>query len=163
MAIIESTQTIKCNQSSLFWLSQDYYLRTEWDPFTKVNYFLDGAKAPAKGVRIFVKTYNGLTMTAIIANFEPPLRATMQMEKGPFIFKKFAGTWIFKKFDQHLTQATFRYNVELRNSFFENTIGFFVYLILKRDIKKRVLALKKAAETTDIITRLSNNNDNKAR
>jgi len=156
MPILESIQIVNASDYELFWLSQDYYLRAEWDPFTKENYFLDGAKVAAKGVRVFVRAYNGLTMTAVLVNFQPPLRATMQMEKGPFIFKKFAGTWAFKSMQRNITEVTFRYNIQVRNKFLENTIGFFVYWILRRDIKKRLLALKKSAETTDILTRLTN-------
>jgi hypothetical protein len=155
MAIIESTDTILAAQKPLFWLSQDYYLRTSWDPFTKTNYFLDDAKTPTQGVRVFVETYNGLTMTAVIANFEPPKRATMTMEKGPFIFKKFAGTWTFRQSTEDTTHVTFRYNVQLRNIFFEFTIGWLVYRLLRRDIRNRLLALKTSAETTDILTKLT--------
>ena len=159
MAIIESKDTVSAPQAPLFWLSQDYYLRTSWDPFTKENHFLDGSKVASKGVRVFVKTYNRLTMTAVIVNFQPPLRATMAMEKGPFIFKKFTGTWTFKPISDNTTEVAFRYNIQLRTTFFEISLGWIVYWFLQRDIKNRLQALKTAAENTNILNKLTDQHE----
>jgi len=60
MPVVESSGEIRAPREALFALTQDYYVRLEWDPFLRGLRFLDGATAPAPGVRVWVRAHNGL-------------------------------------------------------------------------------------------------------
>ncbi len=62
MPVIERSVEIRAPREALFDLAQDYYVRTEWDPFLREMRFLGGARAAAPGVRVMVRARNGLSM-----------------------------------------------------------------------------------------------------
>src|SRR4051812_13781727 len=62
MPMVEDSITINAPAADLFTLSLDYALRRAWDPFVRAMRFGDGAGAAGKGVHVWVRAWNGLTM-----------------------------------------------------------------------------------------------------
>jgi ribosome-associated toxin RatA of RatAB toxin-antitoxin module len=153
MPVVESSIVIRASKAQLFDLSQDYYLRLEWDPFVRDIKFLDGAKETAVGVHVWVKSYQGLTMEVEYTTVERPDRVAMKMVKPSFLFEQFAGAWRFEDAAPGETTVRFRYSFKSRRlSFLLDPI---IRLVFLRDIQARLRGLKHAAETTDILTRLN--------
>src|SRR5689334_4629775 len=106
MPAVEASLLIRAPRERLFDLSQDYALRTEWDPFVRDMRFLDGATQPGPGVRVRVRAYNGLTMTVRFVTFNRPAVVAMTMTEGPWFLERFAGSWRFEPRGD-ATEATF--------------------------------------------------------
>jgi hypothetical protein len=95
MPVVESSVEIRASREALFALTQDYYVRLEWDPFLRDLRFLDGATGPAPGVRVWVRARNGLSMLVEYVTVAPPERVAVKLVRGPFFFESFAGAWVF--------------------------------------------------------------------
>src|SRR5260370_38766984 len=76
--------------------------------------FLDGAKEAGLGVRVWVRAWTALTMEVEFVSFHPSDSVAMKMVRGPFIFKRFPGTWLFKAKDNGWTEVSFRYDFTSR-------------------------------------------------
>jgi hypothetical protein len=87
---------IRAPRGALFDLAQDYYVRTEWDPFLREMRFLDGATEAAPGVRVRVRAKNGLSMEVEYVTVARPERVAVRITRGPFFFENFAGSWLFQ-------------------------------------------------------------------
>lgn len=154
MPIVESSIVISVPKDQLFALAQDYYVRLEWDPFLSDMRFLDGAKEPAVGVRVWVKSRRGLTMEVEYTSVNPPDRVATKMLKGPFFFEQFAGTWRFEAESDNRTRVHFRYSFKSRWQALRFLADPIIRFIFLRDIQARLKGLKHAAENTDILSRL---------
>src|SRR5438093_12442577 len=93
MPVVEESLLIRAPQQPLFDLAQDYRLRLKWDPFLRDLRFLDDAREPAIGVRIWVKAWTGLTMVVEYVGLKRPDMVAMEMVEGPVLFQQFAGSW----------------------------------------------------------------------
>jgi ribosome-associated toxin RatA of RatAB toxin-antitoxin module len=154
MPIVESSIRIRAPKEQLFALTQDYYLRLEWDPFVSAIQFLDGAKEAAVGVRVLVKSKRGLTMEVEYTTVESPHRVAIKMLKGSFFFQQFAGAWRFVDAPPDQTTVHFRYSFQTRWRLLRWAIDPVIRRVFLRDIEARLRGLKHAAETTDILKRL---------
>jgi hypothetical protein len=154
MPVVEGSVVIAAPQDALFALSQDYALRRAWDPFTRDLKFLGGARTAGPGVHVWVRAWTGLTMEVEYVSFNPPHVVAMKMLRGPFLFERFAGTWLFRPHPTERTEVTFRYNFETRWRFFRPLLDRLVGLMFRRDVRARLHGLKRAAEQTDILSRL---------
>ena len=96
MPIVEGSILIKAPPDGVFALSQDYGLRREWDPFVRDMRFASGAVEAGLGVEVWVRAWTGLTMTVQFTSFRPPNSVAMKMVRGPWFFRRFGGTWLFK-------------------------------------------------------------------
>jgi uncharacterized protein YndB with AHSA1/START domain len=150
---VERTIAIDAPREEIFALSQDYGLRLEWDPFLRQLRFLEGATRTAPGVKVWVRAQNGMTMTVQYTVVEPPERVAMTMLDGPWFFTKFAGSWIFRS-NGNRTEVTFRYGFAVHRG-----LGWLltsaVARVFSRDIQLRLNALKRSAESTDILSRIA--------
>jgi ribosome-associated toxin RatA of RatAB toxin-antitoxin module len=142
MPILADSIVIDAPADGLFALSQDYALRTDWDPFVRAMRLLDGATEPGPGVRVWVRARNGLTMEVRFFSVHPPRSVAMKMTRGPWLFRQFAGTWLFVPHTNGQTEVTFRYSFQSRYRFLDP----FIRALLRRDIRKRLLGLKRGAE-----------------
>ncbi|HEV8322964.1 MAG TPA: SRPBCC family protein [Myxococcota bacterium] len=154
MPIVESSITIQAAPDVLFALSQDYYLRKDWDPFVAGIRFLDGATQPAPGVRVWVKSWQGLEMTTEYVTVVPPERVAVKMIEGPRFFETFGGAWHFEPTTPGETRVHFRYSFRSRWPLLRPVLDPVVRLIFGRDIRARLRGLKHAVEQTDITARL---------
>jgi ribosome-associated toxin RatA of RatAB toxin-antitoxin module len=142
MPIVADAILIDAPADGVFSLSQDYSLRSEWDPFVRAMRFLDGATESAPGVRVWVRAWNGLTMEVRFVSVQRPRSVAMKMTRGPWLFRQFAGTWLFAARLDGQTEVTFRYSFQSRFRLLDP----FIRAMLRRDIRKRLHGLKHGAE-----------------
>jgi ribosome-associated toxin RatA of RatAB toxin-antitoxin module len=154
MPAVEDTILIRAPQEALFDLSQDYALRLEWDPFLREMRFLDGASAPAVGVRVWVRAWNGLTMTVEYVSVVRPEVVAMKMVQGPFFFRRFAGSWRFETHDSDAVAVTFRYVFETRIRWLAWLVDPVIRWVFHRDILARMRGLKRGAQERGLLERL---------
>lgn len=154
MPVIEDAVHVAAPQNALFALSQDYALRLEWDPFVRQLKFLDGAREAAVGVRVWVRAWTGLTMEVEYVTVNPPHTVAMKMLRGPFLFRQFAGTWLFRPQPDGVTEVVFRYSFTTRWPWLRWLLDPVIRTVFRRDIRGRLRGLKRAAEKTDILRRL---------
>ena len=155
MPVVESSVEIRASREALFALTQDYYVRLEWDPFLRDLRFLDGATGPAPGVRVWVRARNGLSMLVEYVTVVPPERVAVKLVRGPFFFESFAGTWVFHAAGEGRTRVVFRYGFRTRWRLLRPLLDRAVSAVFTRDIAARVRALKHAAEETDLLRRVA--------
>jgi ribosome-associated toxin RatA of RatAB toxin-antitoxin module len=152
MPTIERSLVIDAPREALFALSQDYALRLEWDPFLSELRFLEAATRALPGVKVWVRARNGLAMTVEYTVVAAPERVAMKMVQGSWLFTTFAGSWVFRPGNKG-TEVTFRYGFVVRPG-----LGWLVTpavtAVFSRDVKRRLEALKRSAETTDILSRV---------
>jgi ribosome-associated toxin RatA of RatAB toxin-antitoxin module len=153
MRCVEASIVIRAAQEALFDLSQDYALRTAWDPFTRELHFLDGQK-PAPGGRVLTRAYNGLSMTVEYVSYNRPGVVAMRMIDGPSLFRLFAGSWRFVPRQTSETEVIFRYVFETRPSWLRWLIEPVVAWVFRRDLKARLRGLKRGAEEMGLLDRL---------
>jgi ribosome-associated toxin RatA of RatAB toxin-antitoxin module len=66
------------------------------------------------------------------------------MTKGPYLFKSFLGSWVFKEESAHQTEVTFLYSFKLRFPF--SLVTLIIKKDLQRDVRKRLSDLKSCTE-----------------
>ena len=155
MPTIQSAIEIDAPAHQLFALAQDYRLRLQWDPFLRGMRFLDGASAPAVGVRVWVRTRIGLTMVVRYITYRAPAHVAMTMATGPWIFRRFSGAWNFYPLTHNRTRVVFRYHFTTRPRILHLPIDAAVRWVLQREMDARLAGFKRSSETTDILQRLS--------
>jgi hypothetical protein len=133
---------INQSQEEVFRLSQDYKLRLDWDPFPESYKFLNGSVLEV-GLRLKVVDKAGRAMVVEYISYKPPLVAAVKMISGPWYIRSFAGSWSFKKLSKNETIAVFKYNIKPQLPI----IGFILRWVFKRNIAKRLSALKYYAES----------------
>jgi ribosome-associated toxin RatA of RatAB toxin-antitoxin module len=151
MPAVEDWITIAAPPEALFALSQDYALRRAWDPFTREMQFLDGATQAAPGVRVWVRAWNGLTMTVEYVTVQPPHVVAMKMVRGPWVFASFAGSWRFEQAADGGTRVHFRYVFTTRRRWLRWIVDPLVRWAFARDIRARLRGLKDGAERKGLV------------
>ena len=154
MPAVEASIVIRATCEELFDLSQDYALRTAWDPFVRRMRFLDGATAAGPGVRVSVRAYNGLEMTVRFVTFHRPGVVAMSMTEGPWFLERFAGSWRFEPREDGSTEVTFRYVFEARPRWLRWLMDPLVGWVFRRDVRARLRGLKRGAEQKGLLRRL---------
>ncbi|HZE97805.1 MAG TPA: SRPBCC family protein [Planctomycetota bacterium] len=95
--------------------------------------------------RVWYQAKNGLTMTVRYVTHEPPERVAMTMLEGPWIFRRFSGSWVFQSLAESRTQVTFSYHFELKAPL---AIGNgLMRRRLERAMNQRLAGLKAYAES----------------
>ncbi len=142
-------------RAGVFCLTQDYYLRKEWDPFVREIRFLDGATAPAVGARVWVRAWTGLTMTVQYVSYRHPDVVAIKMTDGPRFFASFGGVWRFADTGSGATEVVFEYGFRTRWTWLRPVLDPAVRWVFGRDVRARLAAVKKAAETPDVLERIT--------
>ena len=154
MPKVSSSIVVNKPKEAVFRLTQDYYLREEWDPFVREMRFLDGAKEPGVGVGVWVRAWNGLAMTVEYVSYRPHDVAAVKMTDGPSFFSTFGGVWRFEDVGETATEVTFEYGYRTRWPAVRPVLDRAIGWAFGRDIRARLAAVKRAAEETDILDRL---------
>ncbi len=154
MPTVESSIVINAPAEDLFALSQDYGLRRAWDPFVREMRFLDGAQESAKGVRVWVRAWTGLTMEVQFVSYQPPSSVAMKMVRGPWFLKKFAGVWLCRPRGEGKTEVTFRYSFATVGGWVGRLIESIAGWRFQRDVRARLRGLKRGAEQLGLLDRL---------
>lgn len=146
MPAAEASIVINAPQEALFDLSQDYALRTRWDPFIREMRFLDGATKAGLGVRVTGRAYNGSSMTVEFVTFNRPGVVAMRMTEGPWFLDRFAGSWRFLPRTDGTTEVVFRYVFEVKPRWLRWLLNPLFAWVFRRDVRARVRGLKRGAE-----------------
>jgi hypothetical protein len=92
----EHSAVVDGSPEEVFSLTQDYARRLTLDPFLREAVLLNGASAPAVGVRAWCVARSGLGMETEYVSFNPPRVTAVKMIRGPKMLESFAGTWEFE-------------------------------------------------------------------
>src|SRR5688572_23349805 len=143
---IKFSRHIEIHQSPeyVFDYTQDYTNRLTWDTFLIEAYLLDEAITADKGVRAWCVAKNGLGMETEYVSFNRPRVTAIKMTRGPYLFKTFAGSWTFRQNSPLSTDVIFVYSFSLLFPY--NLIGFIFRFVLSRNVRQRLLDLKKCIE-----------------
>lgn len=152
MPMVESSILINAPPAALFALSQDYALRRTWDPFVREMRFLDGATEARAGVRVWVRSWIGLTMEVQFTGFRPPASVAMKMLHGPWFLDRFAGAWLFKPRADGKSEVIFRYFFTAR--WLRRLLNPIIACVFRHDIRARLRGLKYGAEQGGLLERL---------
>ncbi len=145
MPTFERAIEVSAPREALFDLMQDYGRRLEWDPFLSEARLIEAAEA-ARGVRAWCVDRAGRGMETEYVSFDRPERVAVRMTKGPWIFGKFAGSWIYEAIDERTTRVVFRYHVEARIP--AGRLGDAVLArIFAAEMDKRLVALRDAVDS----------------
>ena len=134
---------IAAETQALFDLTQDYSRRLDWDPFLKEARLVGGAERAGLGARAWCVARNGIGMETRYARFEPDRVCAVEMTRGPWFIRSFAGSWRFDRLEPGRSRVTFTYHLVGRPRFLTRLIG----LSFARETGRRLAALKMAAES----------------
>jgi hypothetical protein len=154
MPIVADSIRIAAAPDGPFALSQDCTLRTEWDPAVRSMDFLDGARDPAVGVRVRVRARLGMTVDVQFVRFQPPTSAAMKMTRGPWFFRRFAGTCLVRPTPGGATEVTFRYAFATRWRWLAWLLDPIISRLLRRDLRAQLRGLKWGVEQAGLPDRL---------
>lgn len=118
-------------------------VRLRWDPFIRRQHFLDGATAPAKGVRTRTWSRVGPRMDSQYVSYRPPTSVGMTMVDGPWFFDSFGGGWRFTAAEGG-TEATWKYTFSTRPRWLRPLADRLGTWLLQREIEARINAFAKA-------------------
>ena len=125
---------------------QDYDRRLSWDPFLSEARLIEAAVA-GLGVKAWCVDRQGRGMETEYVSYDPPSRVAVRMTKGPWIFTKFAGAWIYEELAENETRVTFKYHVESRLG---RAGHWALAWIFAREMDARLGALKHAVENLGV-------------
>ncbi|HEY7835708.1 MAG TPA: SRPBCC family protein [Ktedonobacterales bacterium] len=152
MPTFERSIEMRAEAGAVFDLAQDYNRRLSWDPFLREARLLGGATQAGLGVRAWCVARNGLGMETEYVSFSRPSVVAVRMTRGPWLFRRFAGTWRFTPVASGTgmgtgrTRVTFRYQVSARPSWLGWLLDPPLLAIFARESVRRRRALKRAAE-----------------
>lgn len=148
MSTIRMAIDVRATPAALFALTQDYDRRLAWDPFLKEARLLNQARQPAVGVRAWCVARSGLGMETEYVSFQDPRVAAVRMTRGPRLLAAFAGAWHFQALDATTTRVRFIYHLRAWPRWLGWLLGPILHGVFARDTHRRLLALKRAAEST---------------
>lgn len=139
MPVVESSVVVPLEPALAFAVSQTTgTVRLRWDPFIRRQSFLDGAVAPATGVRTLTQHRLGLRMVSQYVSYRPPTTVGMKMVSGPWFFSVMAAGWRFEPHPDGGTRAVWRYNFSCRPAWLAPLAERIGTVVLRRDIERRI-------------------------
>jgi hypothetical protein len=94
-------------------------------------------------------------METTYVSFQPPAVAAVKMTRGPRIIASFAGSWRFvevlSRSGTARTHVVFRYHIAGRPRWLSLLLDPLLAGIFKWEMKRRLLAMRRAVETTSIL------------
>ena len=142
----EDSIVIDSESATLFWLSQDYGRRLEWDPFLRSAHLVGGAREAALGVRAVCVSRSGWEMETEYVSFNPPQTTAIKMTRGPWFLESFAGSWRFEELSPGQTRVHFAYHLRARPRWLAWLLTPILMRSFRYDTRQRLQALKTAAE-----------------
>lgn len=139
---VSVSSVVAKSAETLFWMSQDYARRLEWDKYLSEAYLIGPHSAAMLGVESFCKNKSGLILVSKYIAFSPPTHAAVQMIKGPWVLSDFSGTWRFTKLADGNTEVRFIYNFKARPFLLAWLLEPIIGVIYKRDMQRRLNAFK---------------------
>lgn len=151
MPTFEKAIVVAAPRAALFELMQDYARRLEWDPFLREARLVD-ATAAGLGVRAWCVDHAGRGMETEYVAFDPPRRVAVKMTRGPWVFRKFAGAWIYEALAPDRTRVVFKYHVESRVPLWRLGDAL-LSRFFAREMQSRLDALRDAVERDGVLHR----------
>ncbi|BCW77354.1 MULTISPECIES: SRPBCC family protein [unclassified Arthrobacter] len=151
MPQVRAERLIRIDPETAFALSQttgDF--RLKWDPFISAQGFLDGARAPGKGVRTRTRSRLGLAMVSQYVSYAPPRNVGMTMVSGPWFFTNFGGGWRFTA-DGGGTRAVWKYTFSCRPAALRPLMERIGSRLLGYEIERRIEAFARACEDESLV------------
>ena len=151
MPQVRAERLIRIDPETAFAFSQttgDF--RLKWDPFISSQGFLDGARAPGKGVRTRTRSRLGLAMVSQYVSYAPPGNVGMTMVSGPWFFTNFGGGWRFTK-DDDGTRAVWKYTFSCRPALLRPIMERIGSRLLGYEIERRIAAFARACEDEGLV------------
>jgi ribosome-associated toxin RatA of RatAB toxin-antitoxin module len=149
MRAVKNSILVNSNLEKAFTISQDYSLRSSWDPFI-IEYKILSAELPlSRGYIVYVKSKHAMSMTVEYTNYNKPNHVAMKMISKSIYFRHFSGYWHFESFEKNQTTVTFKYQYSLQNFLIPCTWLF--HYFMNKEMKKRLIALKEYIEQVDDI------------
>ena len=139
---VQLSAEIDARVVDLFALTQDYDRRLDWDPYLKEATLVGGATHPGVGIRAWCVAKNGFGMETRYLSFRPPTACAVEMTRGPRLLRAFSGSWRFEPIGPDRTRVAFTYAVVGRPGFLTRPLSW----LIRRDARRRLEALKRAAE-----------------
>jgi len=140
----EHSAIVDALPEEVFAITQDYRRRLTWDPFLRRAELIDGAIAPAVGVRAWCVTRSGIGMETEYVSYNPPRVVAVKMTKGPRLLATFGGAWEFAPAEGNRTRVTFRYQFRARPRVLAWALEPLACWWFSRETRLRVVALSKA-------------------
>lgn len=150
MPTFRDSLEIQAEPAALFALTQDYEHRLAWEPFLQEARLLDGARQPGVGVRAWCVARTGFGMETEYVSWLPPRVAAVKMTHGPAFLAEFAGSWRFEPQAPGRTRVSFTYHLAAHPRWLRWLLDPILQCVFARDTVRRLRALKRAADTTDI-------------
>jgi len=139
--VVDSSVVVPVPVATAFAVSQTMgATRLRWDPFIRRQHLLDGATAPAKGVRTLTVHRLGFRMVSEYVSYNAPTNVGMKMTEGSWFFERLGGGWRFGPVDgdAESTLAVWRYNFSCRPRWLAPIAEFIGARVLQRDIDRRI-------------------------
>jgi ribosome-associated toxin RatA of RatAB toxin-antitoxin module len=102
---------VAAEPQDLFDLTQDYPRRLDWDPFLREATLVGGAERAGLGMRAWCVARNRLGMETRYVSFNPPGACAVEMTRGPWFIRSFAGSWRFDPLGPGRSRVTFTYHL----------------------------------------------------
>lgn len=141
MGTLEHRCLIHTRLETAFHASQDYSIRSHWDPFAKtIERVADG--------QVLVTAWHGMTMQVEYVSWRPPARAAIRMVHGPGMLERFAGTWCFTQQAPGIVEVKFRYTINAARHW--RWLEPLMLHYFKVETRRRLSALKRYLDSVDI-------------
>jgi hypothetical protein len=131
---------------TLFDWTQDYSRRLDWDPFLREATLVGEAERAGLGVRAWCVARVGLGMETRYVSFNPPGACAVEMTRGPWFIRSFAGSWRFEPLEPGRSRVTFSYHLVGRPALLTRLL----VQVFARETRRRLAALKRVVESGPI-------------
>jgi len=142
---IIATTTVDVNQEKLFYLSQDYSVRLEWDTYLKSAKLVDSDEA-GLGKKSLCKSKFRFEILSEYITFNPPRLVAIEMVSGPIFLRKFSASWQFKMLTDKCTEVIFTYSFNTNPRFLSWLIEPIIAKLYRIDMQIRIEAFKNYSE-----------------
>tara|TARA_R110002124_G_C8659746_1_gene490154 strand:+ start:139 stop:594 length:456 start_codon:yes stop_codon:yes gene_type:complete len=142
---------INLSQNYVFEVTQDYYIRLDWDPYLNEARLLGNSQNAGIGEESYCKNKLGMVMVSKYISYKSPDVAAVKMIKGPRILEKFSGAWNVKSTGIGESLVIFTYNYELKGKVFNKLFGPISALIFGWEMQVRLNNLKRYCERNNVL------------
>lgn len=147
MSLIEKSAYIHAPLELVYQISQDYAHRHDWDPIAKKITVIAGPNHQIQeGTQVLARTNMGMIMLVQFVQICPPHRIAIEMLRGPSFIQRFQGVWNLTEVAPNVTEAQFRYLLELKPMRLRRLSEQVAGLYLSCAVGKRLHALKSYCE-----------------
>ena len=141
---------------AVFDIIHDYSCRLEWDTMLRKARLLGGATAAGIGVRsVCVGTWRSafLALETEYIRFEPGRVAAVNLTNRPPFFERFAATIRHDAIHAGQSRTTYIYYFQARPRFLSLLLEPIMNVLLKREVRRRLRALRNFVESQIFIER----------